>query len=354
MNNPFNIAFDYNKASFISDDVILNNLISATNDENSQLRTTFVVGMRGSGKTSLLSYLDKQLEKIPNIIPVKLSSNEDLLDNIMTGVEKELSISSELKELNFALPGLNFKFCDQETHGSFQYDFETLLQRVDRANKTVVILIDEVQNITAQLRTFFASYLMYCIDELPIVVAAAGLPSSIDAVLNDESLTFLLRANRIKLQPLNLATIVDLYLNLFKGLGLKEKQAFRMAEASAGYPYLYQLIGHCLWEHTTNLVKDVEIEAAIVFAKMNLYEAVYSKVMSDLSQEDRELVFAINDCGGKDVATSYLKCVLKGSINQVKVRKACLNHWGITEKSGQGMVSFKLPYFKEFLDYTYD
>jgi len=354
MKNPFNIASEYNKNSFISDILNLNDVLDAHADIGIQWRTTFVVGMRGSGKTSLLNYLTKHLRKESNVIHLKTSSTTDLLENIMIGIEKELKVSSELKELSFALPGMNFKFGDQETHASFQFDFETVLNRVNHMNKTVVILIDEVQNITPQLRTFFAAYLAYRIDDLPIVVIAAGLPSAIDSVVNDDALTFLLRENRINLQPLDLSTISKSYLNLFKEHKLTEKQAFRMAEASAGYPYLYQLIGHYLWKHTTGSVKDVEIEAAIVFAKMNLYEVVYSKVMSDLSQEDRELVFAINDCGGKDVATSYLKCVLKAPINQVKVRKACLNHWGITKKSCQGMVSFKLPYFKEFLDYTYD
>lgn len=354
MNNPFNPSFDYNNTSFISDNSVLNNVIESVHNTNSRWRTTFIMGMRGAGKTSLLTFLSKNLSKQPDVIQLMLSSTEELLDNVMAGIERELPSSLKIKGVGVNVPGVSLNIDSKEKKSTFQYDTEDLLRLAEHSGKTIVLLLDEVQNITPQLRTLFSSYRSYRSLGLPIIIIAAGLPSTVDSVINDKALTFLLRSNQVVLKPLDLTTIGSSYIRLFKNRGLSVQQAINMADASAGYPYMYQLLGDYVWENAGNPIKDSDIDDAILWAKVALYRNVYMKVMTDLAPNARELVLAIRKYGGVDVTTKDLRESMDWTLNQVTTYKAVLNHWGITEKTGYGLISFKMPYFNDFIDQNYD
>ncbi|QBO35766.1 hypothetical protein EQG49_04455 [Periweissella cryptocerci] len=352
--NPFNPSFDYNKSSFISDNHVLNNIIDAIDNENSKWRTTFILGMRGAGKTSLLTYISRQLNTRKNVIHLSLTSADELLGNIVAGLQQKLPQLPEFKTASISLPGIKVDITKPTTRSTFQFDVENLLNIAKFMGITVVLLLDEVQNKTAQLRTLFAAYKTYRGADLPIMLISAGLPSAVDAIINDTALTFLLRANQVKLAPLEQPAITQSYIQLFKGRGLSAQQAVRMSQSSMGYPYMYQLLGDYIWENGSNPVQENELTDAIYIAKQALFQNVYAKVISDLAPKDRELVLAIQSQGGKNVTTEMLREATGWDTNNLTTHKAMLNHWGVTAKSGYGLISFILPYFSEFLTEYFD
>jgi energy-coupling factor transporter ATP-binding protein EcfA2 len=354
--NPFNPTFDYQKESYIDDNQIAGRLIQAIDHVSDPWHTTLIMGMRGCGKTTTLTYVKNQIIKEKNVIVVQSSSNNNLLENIIGSLQKSLSTGISLKEMRVKLPGVELNIdAGSVSNGSFQVRLIELLEVAKLLRKKIVLLIDEVQNTTEQLSTFFSAYRTVVSDGLPIMVVAAGLPSAIYNVINDDALTFLLRANRVELQPLKIKDVRFSFLALFTRNDITFEQAQKMADQTKGYPFMYQLIGYAVWEMAKGgPITDTMISNAVKIAKEALFEQVYSKVWYDVTATAQELITAIHDLGEVGVQNTDLKNKLGWDTNKLSTYKSQLIHWGLIRKEGRGIVSFDLPYFGEFLDEYFD
>lgn len=111
-----------------------------------------------------------------------------------------------------------------------------------------MILVDEVQSNSSQMRLLATTYQHLVGEGRNIAIAMAGLPSAISSVLGDDILTFLNRAAHIELGPLPLGDIAAYYSAVFADAE-KEFASGRLdaaVEATRGFPYLLQLIGYYL------------------------------------------------------------------------------------------------------------
>ena len=89
MNNPFNPAFGKRPEIFLGREDIIYSFINAINEPNSPWRTTLLVGVRGSGKTAILSDIAGKIESDSNTI-VLLSPMENFLDDILGDLHRQL------------------------------------------------------------------------------------------------------------------------------------------------------------------------------------------------------------------------------------------------------------------------
>lgn len=110
-----------------------------------------------------------------------------------------------------------------------------------------------MQNLIEILPFIYVDTLILCMKtfsgaDVKIMVIAAGLPSAIYNVINDDALTFLLRANRVELAPLKIKDVTFSYVTHFERNDITLNQAKQMAEETKGYPFMYQLIGYAIWE----------------------------------------------------------------------------------------------------------
>ncbi|MDR0899649.1 MAG: ATP-binding protein [Lactobacillaceae bacterium] len=355
--NPFSPTFDFHKDSFINNDVnFLRNIKLSLSQLGNPWRTTFILGMRRSGKTTLLSYLKQQLSSEKDTVVISFNSSPNILVDILAELQDRLSKKTIDKlNLSFTAFGLSagIDLKDKNKFPSFQLDLKKILEEFKKQGLSVLLLLDEVQNNTQELRTLFSAYkIVY--SEYQINIVAAGLPSAIDSLINDDALTFLLRSNRIELEPLTYESILMSYKKLFNSRNVTLEQLQTMTEATSGYPFVYQLIGYYVWNESEDApVTDEIIDGAIKFARKALFDQVYSKVYSDLPNTPRELVLAIHELGDHQVSNKQIQDKLGWDLNKVSSYKATLTHWGIIEKEGYGITGFKPPYFDQFLDYYF-
>jgi hypothetical protein len=185
-----------------------------------------------------------------------------------------------------------------------------------------------------------------------IAFAGAGLPAAVSEVLSDNVLTFLRRADRHHLGPVPLEEVAEAIAvpTADSGRSIDPALSQRAAEATAGYPFLIQLIGHHIWRLHPHVVKisAADVEQGIAAARRRLGALVLEPALADLSDVDRTFLMAMahddgpskmGDIGERlGVDTNYT--------GQYRLRLIAA---GMIERTGHGRVAFSMPYLRDHL-----
>lgn len=181
-----------------------------------------------------------------------------------------------------------------------------------------------------------------------------GLPSRISEVQYDNTLTFLLRSNRVYLSPLDKKTIANSYEKAFTK-GKREIDFMvldEMSRAVKGYAYAFQTIGYYAWRFSRELLQLNEevLKQTIRAAKKDLFRNAYERMYMDLSKNDRDFIEAIIKAGTDHVTTKQLQDILNKPINYISVYRARLLDDQLITSPQRGVVQLALPFFAEFVE----
>ena len=201
--NPFNPQFGRRPTTFIGRSDLINHLLSSYDNLNAPERTTIVSGLRGSGKTSLLSDVSIRLENESDRIVINLACNDNLLSNTIEMIlfkleQRELKFPA-IKKVSVTVPLLSVEI--GKTKKQYESFYPTLLQVLEelrRLELKLLIIIDEVNN-SKEMREFASTYQLVIREEYEVALLMAGLPQHVGSILNDKVLTFLWRANHLRL-----------------------------------------------------------------------------------------------------------------------------------------------------------
>lgn len=167
-----------------------------------------------------------------------------------------------------------------------------------------------------------------------------GLYENIYSLQNDKSLTFLYRAPKIILEPLNYTAVRKQYMDIFN---LDSEAAGIMTGLTKGYPFAFQVLGYLYWENREKRT----LEEILPEYDQYLEEYVYSKIWSETSPKDREVLTVISRSGESKVKNIREK--LNMTSEQFSVYRDRLKRKGILDTRTYGEVSFSLPRFAEFI-----
>ena len=102
-------------------------------------------------------------------------------------------------------------------------------------------------------------------DNLSVALLMAGLPENVSEIQNDDVLTFLLRANRITLNPLDVESIKTSYARIFRNAGyqVEAPTLLYMTKQTMGFAYAFQLLGYLVWQTSEEQAsKQITIDTA--------------------------------------------------------------------------------------------
>jgi len=356
--NPFNPAFGLRPEQFIGRDDISEEFIRALMNPNNPWKSTLIVGVRGSGKTSILSDIQLRLSGSDAII-VSTTPEGDFLDRVLGQIYRQLpkSIIGNLPKLKSISVNLGVSISlendDDEPYftRTFDYQVTQMLEALKNENAHVVFLIDESQKHTSEIRTFISTYQQLIMKELPVSLVMAGLPEVITDVLNDDILTFLRRANRVDLENIDISLVKADYGNVFRraGFDISEETLSAAAQSTQGFPYLIQLVGYYLWENLANQFDGDILAQSITESKSRLFKNVHQLVFDSLSNMDREFVFSMISDIGQSKIQDILSRLGKDK-NYITQYRSRLISKGIIKPSGHGRIVFTFPYMREFLE----
>jgi hypothetical protein len=354
--NPFNPQFGKRPQQFVGRDLIVVWLIRSLDEPNDPKRTTIVTGIRGAGKTALLSDVAASLG-VEGFLIVDVTAGDGMLLEMLDGLATKGSrwLARRFGKIQgFSVGALGFSFGlslkdGQETHG-FRYYVTEMLTELKKHKVTAVFLIDEVHLKTSEMRVFATTYQHLVREGMDVALLMAGLPDAVLDILNDQVLTFLSRSYRVELGDIDPRVFQIAYENAFDrgDRGFRGSALQKAARSTKGYPYLFQLLGYCLWQSDAHEISEGAVDQALVLSKIDLFQNVHALLFRDLSARDRDFLFAmVPDDGGSQFGAIVERLdVSKGYASQYRQR---LMEAGLVVSETRGQLSFRLPYMREFL-----
>ena len=297
----FQPSFGNRPEQLIGRDEVLAGLINDLQTyPGSYERATLLVGQRGMGKTALLLEIADRAKSI-NYITARVTCGENMLDNLIEMLQRAgESVIREQKNpiKGFSAGALGFSFgltFTEEAQRSFGFrvKLEMICERLARAGKRVLILVDEADPSLAPMRELATAYQELVGNEADLSIVMAGLPSAISDTLNYKTLTFLNRAQRVALSLIPVQEVEIYYSNAFERAGIHAApDLIRQAAAyTNGFPYLVQLIGYYLSKLSDGgkQVDAAMLEHAEALASEEVDNKVFQAMLNPLS--DTDLVF---------------------------------------------------------------
>ena len=206
-----------------------------------------------------------------------------------------------------------------------------------KSGKRLLVTIDEVTK-NDFMKVFAGSFQIFVRQDLPVFLLATGLYENIDELQNEKNLTFLYRAPKIQLKPLNQLAIINKYKNIF---GTDRDTAEKMAELTKGYPFAFQVLGYLTWNHSGHY------EVVIDEYEQYLSEFVYDKIWSELSQKDRIVARGIAETESGKI--KEIREHLGMETNEFNPYRKRLIKKGIVSGETRGYVFFTLPLFERYV-----
>ena len=338
--NPFNLTFGDVPKIYLDKEELSHTVIDKI-EYYDYAQSFFITGVRGSGKTSFLTYISQKLLDNNDNYVIDLMNKKgmiySLLQQLLSKVKKH-RFFDDVSSIGIA----SFSFSRQKQMNDDEAELIQLFEKIKKENKRVIVFIDEVTN-NEEIRELLQYFSLWKRKEYPIHLVMAGLPEVILEVQNDDRLTFLLRAERITMDYLNKADMVSQYR---KVLNCSLEVASKMAQLTKGYSYAFQLLGFLCFEATKEGELTLEtIEKLLPDYQYRLFANVYQKIFLSLSEQDRHYLLAV----AEHQTFSEIVSAMQQSKNYVSQYRRRAIEKGLITPSGHGKVVYTLPFFENYL-----
>lgn len=325
-------------------------------------RAMLIIGQRGMGKTALLLEIESRAKRA-GYVTARTAANENMLDSLVERLQingrefvndpKKQIRGMSADAFGFSI-GLTFSDEVRNNYG-FQTKLGLLCDRLADCGRGVLLLVDEVRATSAEMRVLADAYQQLVGDGKNIAICMAGLPASISDVLNDDVLTFLNRASKIRLQAIGLASIRSYYASTFEAAGLSFAPGVldRAVEATQGFPYLLQLVGYYLVDEIGggSEIDPAILDRALADARDDMQDNVFKPSLAALSRKDLEFLKSLARCVDADgvARVSDIGAALGKSNGYLQVYRRRLIDAGIVVSPRNGELQIVVPMLTEYL-----
>lgn len=341
--------------------VVQDFLEGLSSQPGSKERAVVLLGQRGSGKTVLLWELADRAAERGYAVATPTIVSEGMLERIVEKVQESGAryvdemphvrvTGATVGALGFSA-GLEFTHEVQETKTP-EYKLTLLARRLSQQGHGVLILVDELQANSYEVRRLVSVYQEMVGEGLDVAIVLAGLPGAVSATLNDRVLTFLNRARKVSLPPLALSDIDAFYQRAFTELGMEVSVDMRglAVEATQGSPYMLQLVGHGIVTRASSdgsLSVD-GLKAALHSAQLDFENDVCETTLVALSGQDVAFLRAMSVDEGTSAVGDIAGRMRVTPDYAQKYRKRLIDA-GVIEPAGRGRVAFAVPYLADYL-----
>jgi hypothetical protein len=328
-------------------------------------QSVLISGLRGSGKTSMLTQLqDTARENHWLVISDDASTGlmGRVMDSTIPSLLSELAPESRKRLTGLGIWQLNAQWeyleRNREVKPLLRRDLVALSNVLDAnaGHAGVLITIDEVSSGKARLRELsrFALEVSHAIqDGANVMIAFAGIKVDLEALLNQEEHTTFLRRSREldfrRLSPNETRHVLAESIRI-GGKTIAPEALNLLVSISQGYPYLVQLAGDFAWRsgNTSKEISLADAKAAQGRAITAVEQRVISRVYKDLSEMDQRFVEAMAVDQGRSKISDIVKR-MEVSDQYVQVYKKRLIESGYVQPDGRGHVRFSLPYLGDYV-----
>ncbi|MDY3997810.1 MAG: ATP-binding protein [Blautia sp.] len=341
MNNPFTLSFGKRPVQYISRITQTNQIIDSFIAEVPSNQIFMITGVRGSGKTVMMTNIAGEMRRNKEWIVLELNPTRDLLQSLAAKIYSlpEMHDRFLKAKLDFSAFGLGVSVENAAPVTDIENVIECMLDQIKKARKRLLITVDEVVK-SEYIKVFASSFQILLRQDYPIYLLMTGLYENLYELQNDKSLTFLYRAPKVILEPLNYTAVRKHYQDIF---GIDMETASVMTSLTKGYPFAFQVLGYLYWENRATK----SIEEILPEYDQYLEEYVYSKIWSELSEVDKKILETLSTIEDNRVKTIREHLDMKSE--QFSVYRERLKRKGVISTKEYGKISMALPRFEEFV-----
>ena len=217
MQNPFTLTFGKSPLEPIERPLQTMEIVDTFTAETVNQQMFIITGVQGSGKTVMMTEIARRLREREDWVVIELNPATDLLQGMLAKLNSNKVCAAIIKSAKIDLSFFGFgvaiegvpPLTDTETA------IITILEKLKKQDKRLLITIDEVTN-NDYMKVFAGSFQIFVRQDLPVFLLATGLYENIDELQNEKNLTFLFRAPKIQLKPLNQQAVMNKYKNIFQ------------------------------------------------------------------------------------------------------------------------------------------
>lgn len=339
MANPFTIVFGRKPTEMIERFPQRHEIMENFTSENANQQIYMITGIRGSGKTVIMTSVADYLRNESGWIVVDLNPETDLIHGLAARLSNHAVCRKWFQQakLNLSYLGLGLEIEGAPPITDLETAVLNMLQHIKKHRKRLLITIDEVTN-SKQMRVFASFFQIMLRQDLPVFLLMTGLYENIYELQNSKTLTFLYRAPKIQLHALEMNAIRLRYQSIFH---IPENQAVEMSKMTGGYPFAFQLLGYLTWNqggHYKEVLQDY---------RQSLYEYVYLKIWEELSPKDKAVLHGIAEA--QDSSVKRIKEHLNMTDNEWAPYRQRLLRKGVIDTRERGNVRLTLPLFQDFI-----
>lgn len=335
--NPFELSFGKEPKEYIPRVDEIEKITTSFSDGSSQC--FLITGVRGSGKTVIMSHLANQYSKDKEWVVIDINPEKDILSSLVAKIYSKAKVSHLFidKEVSIGAHGFNLTLKNGQTIVDPENVLELMVSELKRQKKKLLITIDEVTN-SKEVRVFAHTFQSLIRLDLPVYLLMTGLPENVFSLQNEKTMTFLYRAPKIVLQKLENVSVLNGYNKVFNDLDLSKV----MTKMVNGYAYAYQLLGSIVYNAGIKTMNE-SIEEEYDY---QLAERSYSKIWSELGNMDKNIMRAIVNT---DHTTAAIMSYIGISKEKFSVYRDRLKQKGYLDTSIRGRISIALPRFENFI-----
>lgn len=339
--NPFIITFGKKPIEYIHRPLQTDEILDMFTEDPITNQVFIICGPRGSGKTVMLADIGNRLEKNPEWIVIRCAPTSNILPMIAEGLEQSLLKRKISVDASLSIPAVgSVRLQQNESHTSAPFRIEKALRALAKRKKKLLITIDEVTN-TPQMQDFASNLQIWMGQDFPVFFLGTALFERIEELQNVPNLTFLYRAPKVFLTPLDLVSIARAYQ---KALGVSEEQSKVLSKLTLGYSFAFQSLGYTYW----NAMPVENLDSILPDYDAMLANGAYSKMWQEMSEGDHRLCKAIADAPS-DKVKDVRALLESGDSNRFNQQRIRLRNKGIVDVSQRGRIAFQLPRFDVFV-----
>ena len=354
-NNPFNPNFGMVPDVFIDRDEVVKKLVTGLTETGNPYRTTMISGVRGVGKTALLTDVCNEFRKNKHWIVADIPSNGDVMETLIQTIK--VKASSELRKaldsiegFSVSVLGVGVSYSSKDSKANYQLMLERMLEKMQDKGMHLLVAIDEA-TANKEIKLFASIYQIMLRRKFPISLIMTGLPRNISELQNDKVLTFLLRSTRIDLPMLNDVNVQYSYKETFEkgGIEISQESLRMLTGLTQGYSYAFQLLGYLLWETGAEQITPKIIDSVMDHYETGLFRNAYAKIYEESSHVDREFLCAMAQSDEYPVSFKFISKTMGKEAGYISRYRRRLMDSGIIYAESYGHVSFALPLFGEYI-----
>ncbi|MCR4586443.1 MAG: ATP-binding protein [Lachnospiraceae bacterium] len=337
--NPFTITFGKQPNRLISRYEDTDRIINDFNAQNPVSQVFMIEGIRGSGKTVLMTTIAKELAADNKWIVINLNPTMDLLGNFAIRLQ-DMSKPGHVmlnKGFNVSAGGFGIGIDAEERSTDYVGIIDKCFKGLFRKKIKVLLTIDEVVH-DENMKIFASQFQIFVRQDYPVYLIMTGLFENLSAIQNDPSLTFLLRTPKITTGPLSLLQITRQYKEIFD---IEEDKAAGLAAMTKGYAFAFQALGVSYWNNRNRGMNKILDEYDSL-----LDDFVYRKIWTSLTKKEKEILRLMSD---EQIKTGDICKKMSISSGTFSRYRDGLIKKGIINCPEYGYVALALPRFSEVI-----